>query len=80
MTLYNPFRPHLCRFSDGRFGIRKWFISGWYYLDTTDMSYWTKNDYSGSRFNSVEELQAKAKTSQDFFDELANAKKSWRLK
>ncbi len=36
MTLYNPFKPHIVQFPDGKFGVRKLGLivtQGWAYLD-----------------------------------------------
>lgn len=39
MNLFNPFKPHLVRFSDGTFGVRRWRL-WWQFLDMEDYRYW----------------------------------------
>ncbi len=47
MKFYNPFKPHIVRFSNGdvigKFAIRKFGIYSWVYLDSADMDYWWCN-------------------------------------
>jgi hypothetical protein len=39
--MYNPFKPHLCQFNNGTYGIRKLSALFWIYLDADDYrSYW----------------------------------------
>lgn len=49
INLYNPFKPHVVLFTNGKFGVRKlefWF--GWVYLDQTtlgDGNWWHMEEY-----------------------------------
>lgn len=37
MKFYNPFKPHVCQFNNGKFAIRKYeLFLGWVYLDQFD--------------------------------------------
>lgn len=55
--MYNPFRPHLVRFSDGLYGIRKFSIThfDWVYFDLNIVTYlwWTRSasDYRDCRMS-----------------------------
>lgn len=33
MKFYNPFKPHLCKFGNGLYGVRKLTFFGWEYFD-----------------------------------------------
>jgi hypothetical protein len=57
MKLYNPFKPHFCQFGDGQFGMRKLSLAGWAYLDTSDMGFWLRAAYTGSRHTDLVALK-----------------------
>lgn len=41
MKLFNPFKPHVVRFNNGNFGVRKWsWICGWEFYDQHSGSHW----------------------------------------
>ena len=40
MQIYNPFKPHLCQFSNGLYGVRKLSLDGWAYFDQTGQGIW----------------------------------------
>lgn len=45
MKLYNPFKPHLVQFKNGKYAVRRYcFPFGWAYRDKTfdDKSWWAK--------------------------------------
>ena len=46
MKFYNPFKPHVCQFTNGKFAIRKLSIPlGWVYLDQQcDYDEWLYTD------------------------------------
>ena len=48
MKFYNPFKPHIAKFNDGSFAVRKWYL-GWEYRsnDATDNYWWA--GFPGSR-------------------------------
>lgn len=41
---YNPFKPHIVQFADGKFAVRRWSILAWEYKEHTTFSkddvYW----------------------------------------
>lgn len=42
---YNPFKPHIVQFADGKFAVRRWSIIDWkykatYYFFGNDVIYW----------------------------------------
>lgn len=49
INLYNPFKPHVVLFDNGKFGVRKLeFWSGWVYFDQTsnrDEHWWHIEEY-----------------------------------
>lgn len=49
INLYNPFKPHVVLFNNGKFGLRKLeFWSGWVYFDQTsnrDEHWWHIEEY-----------------------------------
>jgi hypothetical protein len=83
MKLYNPFKPHYCEFGDGQFGMRKLSLifpfSGWLYLDTDDMHFWSKPIYSGSKYPSLEAVKAKVDRQLETIKRAKDAKKSRRV-
>jgi hypothetical protein len=79
MKLYNPFKAHFCQFGTGEFGMRKLTTFGWQYLDTSDMHFWDRSDYSGSRFGSLHEAKLAVAAKVDAKRRARDTKKSWRV-
>jgi len=43
MQLYNPFKPHIVQFNNGKYGVRKLspiLLFGWMYFDQQSANYW----------------------------------------
>lgn len=51
--MYNPFKPHMVKFSDGTYGIRKFDSAGWVFLrlnrEYRSWSYWADGSFRSSR-------------------------------
>jgi hypothetical protein len=81
MKLYNPFAPHYCHFSDGRFGLRKLSLleAGWVYLDINDMRFWKDTKFNGTRHSDLGDFKALIADRYASIEREKNVNKSWRV-
>jgi hypothetical protein len=58
--LYNPFKPHIVKFANGKFAVRKWRYL-WVYKETTTFStgeiYWWNLLVNAEKFCSVDTFE-----------------------
>ena len=55
--IYNPFKPHIVQFPNGKYAIRKYGFPFWDYLDSSDLNYWWSTSsfvYKYCTFNTLE--------------------------
>lgn len=62
IKFYNPFKPHVVMFNNGKFGLRKYEMwTGWLYYDQTNhqVHWWFMSEYIPKycQANSVAELR-----------------------
>jgi hypothetical protein len=62
ISTYNPFKPHVVQFNNGKFGLRKYqMFTGWRYYDQTRNPefWWYMNEHIPKycQANSIDELR-----------------------
>lgn len=50
MKFYNPFKPHIVQFANGKHAVRRWSVLGWVYKEHTtygneDVYWWNAMEY-----------------------------------
>ncbi len=40
--IFNPFKPHVVQFNNGKYGVRRWRF-GWEYRSSTNSYWWAKD-------------------------------------
>lgn len=65
--MYNPFKPHICQFHNGKYGVRRarafWWLLFWEYLDAVESTasdnpdpYWWSGPKSALRWSAFPTL------------------------
>lgn len=60
MKIYNPFKPHLCKNSDGTYSVRTLSFYGWLKRDINQDYWWSVDLYSKERSHIISEVAALA--------------------